>query len=159
MKYFFDALSSSYEGNLEYWKIEHPGDMEKHPRVLEDVKDAVDGLLSPLIGRKKILFACRENACRSQMAAAFAQYSSGDKVEAWCAGSEPAEKINPDMVNVMQEKGIDMAFRGTRSLNEAISAFQPDTIVTMDVVKNALLFPAPRHRTGISRIRPANRSR
>ena len=131
MQYFYDALSAKYEGGLTYWKVEHPGDMEAHPTVLEDVKKAVAGLLSPLLERKKILFACRENACRSQMAAAFAQYLAGDKVEAFCAGSEPAEKINAEMVEVMQEKGIDMAFRGTRSLDAAISASRPDMIVTM----------------------------
>jgi arsenate reductase len=131
MQYFYDALSAQYEGGLTYWEIEHPGDMEAHPTVLEDVKKSVDDLLSPLLGRKKILFACRENACRSQMAAAFAQYLAGDKVEAFCAGSEPAEKINADMVQVMQEKGIDMAFRGTRSLDEAILTSTPDMIITM----------------------------
>ncbi|MFC1811141.1 NAD(P)H-dependent oxidoreductase [Thermodesulfobacteriota bacterium] len=131
MKYFYDALSAKYEGGLTYWKIEHPGDMEVHPTVLADVKRSVSGLLSPLKGRKKILFACRENACRSQMAAAFTRYLAGDKIDASCAGSEPADTINSDMVEVMQEKGIDMAFRGTRSLDETISASQPDMIITM----------------------------
>ncbi len=105
--------------------------MKKHSAVLEDVKEAVNGLLSPLLGRKKILFACRENACRSQMAGAFAQHLAGDKIEVSCAGSEPAKEINPDMVEVMQEKGIDMAFRRTRSLNGAIAESSPEIIVTM----------------------------
>ncbi|MFH2219938.1 MAG: NAD(P)H-dependent oxidoreductase [Pseudomonadota bacterium] len=131
MQYFFDALSAGYEGNLEFWQIEHPGDMEKHPTVREEVKDAAAGLLSPLVRRKKILFACRENACRSQMAAAFARYFAGDKIDVSCAGSTPAEKVNPDMVTVMQEKGIDMAFRGTRSLNDAAAEERPDMIITM----------------------------
>lgn len=130
-KYFFDAVAASYEGSLTYRRIEHSGDMKKHSAVLEEVKEAVNGLLSPLLGRKKILFACRENACRSQMAGAFAQHLAGDKIEVSCAGSEPAKEINPDMVEVMQEKGIDMAFRRTRSLNEAIAESEPEIIVTM----------------------------
>ena len=130
-KYFFDAVAASYEGSLTYRQIEHSGDMKKHSTVLEDVKEAVNVLLSPLLGRKKILFACRENACRSQMAGAFAQHLAGDKFEVSCAGSEPAKEINPDMVEVMQEKGIDMAFRRTQSLNEAIAESEPDIIVTM----------------------------
>ena len=130
-KYFFDAVAASYEGSLTYRRIEHSGDMKKHSAVLEDVKEAVNGLLSPLLGRKKILFACRENACRSQMAGAFAQHLAGDKIEVSCAGSEPAKEINPDMVEVMQEKGIDMAFRRTRSLNGAIAESSPEIIVTM----------------------------
>jgi multimeric flavodoxin WrbA/protein-tyrosine-phosphatase len=130
-KYFFDAVAASYEGGLTYWRIENPGEMEKHPTVKKEVKEAVNGLLSPLLGRQKILFACRENACRSQMAAAFTQYLAGDKIEALSAGSEPADKINPDMVKVMQEKGIDMAFRITQSLDKTIAELQPDIIVTM----------------------------
>ena len=129
--YFFDAVAASYEGSLTYRQIEYPGDMEKHATVMGDVTEAVNGLLSPLLGRKKILFACRENACRSQMAGAFAQHLAGDKIEVSCAGSEPAKEINPDMVEVMQEKGIDMAFRRTRSLNEAIAESEPEIIVTM----------------------------
>jgi arsenate reductase len=131
MQYFYDALSAKYEGGLTYWKIEHPGDMEAYPTVLEDVKKSVAGLLSPLLGRKKILFACRENACRSQMAAAFARFIAGDKIDAACAGSTPVEKINSDMMKVMHEAGIDMAFRKTRSLDAAISESRPDMIITM----------------------------
>ncbi|MFC1567228.1 NAD(P)H-dependent oxidoreductase [Thermodesulfobacteriota bacterium] len=140
-KYFYDAVAASYEGGLTYWRIENPGEMEKHPSVQQEVKKAVNRLLAPLLGRKKILFACRENACRSQMAAAFAQYLGGDKIEASSAGSEPATEINSDMVAVMQEKGIDMAFRSTRALNEAISETQPDMIVTMGCGEECPLVP------------------
>jgi multimeric flavodoxin WrbA len=130
-KYFYDAVAASYEGGLTYWRIESPGEIKKHPTMQQEVKEAVHRLLSPLLGRKKILFACRENACRSQMAAAFTQYLAGNKIEALSAGSEPAAKINPDMVKVMQEKGIDMAFRTTQSLDKIIAELQPDVIVTM----------------------------
>ena len=105
--------------------------MEKHSTVHKDVTASVKELLAPLLGRKKILFACRENACRSQMAAAFAQHLAGDKFEVVSAGSEPAEKINLDMVKAMAEKGIDMGFRKTRFLDKAASELQPDMIITM----------------------------
>jgi arsenate reductase len=105
--------------------------MEKHPAVHKDIATSVKQLLSPLIGRKKILFACRENACRSQMAAAFAQYFAGEKFEVASAGSEPAQQIDPDMVKAMAEKGIDMGFRKTRFLDRVESELQPDIIVTM----------------------------
>lgn len=130
-KYFFDAVGAGYNGSLTYRHIENIGDMEKHPTVHKDVIASVKQLLSPLLGRKKILFACRENACRSQMAAAFAQFFAGDKIEAISAGSEPAEKINSDMVKVMAEKGIDMVFRKTRFLDKAVSELQPHMIITM----------------------------
>ena len=140
-QYFFDAVSAKYEGSLTYWRIEHFGDMEKHPTVREEVRDAVASLLKPFLARKTILFVCRENACRSQMASAFTQYLAGDKIEALSAGSKPADNINPDMVKAMQEKGIDMAFRRTRSLNQAISDLQPDMIISMGCQEECPLIP------------------
>lgn len=130
-KYFFDAVGAGFNGSLTYRHIEAIGDMEKQSTVHMDVKNSVNKLLSPLLNRKKILFACRENACRSQIAAAFAQHFAGDKIEVASAGSEPAEKINLNMVKAMAEKGIDMGFRITRFLDKAASELQPDMIITM----------------------------
>ncbi len=145
-QYFFDAVGAGFNGSLTYRRIENKGDMEKHPTVKKDVQEAVAGLLEPLLNRKKILFACRENACRSQMAAAFTQYYAGDKIEASCAGSAPAEKINPDMVKVMQGKGIDMGFRNTKSLDEALSASQPNMIVTMGCEEECPFVPGAKRQ-------------
>jgi arsenate reductase len=130
-QYFFDAIWAKFEGSLTYRGIEGPNDMAGYPTVLEDVAKAVDRTLAPFLGRKKVLFACRENACRSQMAGAFAQFAAGDKFEVLNAGSQPAEQINPDMVAVMQEKGIDMEYRVPQSIAAAISRDKPDYIVTM----------------------------
>jgi multimeric flavodoxin WrbA len=140
-QYFFDAVSAKNEGSLTYWQIEHTGDMEKHPKVHEEVRDAVAGLIKPFLTRKKILFVCRENACRSQMASAFTQYLAGDKIEAISAGSNPADNINPDMVKAMQEKGIDLAFRRTRSMNQAVSDLKPDMIISMGCQEECPLIP------------------
>jgi len=129
--YFFDAVGADFNGSLTYKRIENTGDMKKHQTVHEDIKDAADHLLTPLLDRKKILFACRENSCRSQMASAFTQYIAGDKIEALSGGSKPADEINSDMVEVMQEKGLDMAFRKPMSIEEAISEQPPEIIVTM----------------------------
>ena len=130
-KYFFDAIDARFEGSLTYREIEGPKDMARHATVAADVEKAAADLIGPLIGRKKILFACRENACRSQMAGAFAQSLAGDKIEVLTGGSQPAEKINPDMVKAMQEKGLDMAFRIPQSIESAISVNRPEVIVTM----------------------------
>ncbi|MGB5156547.1 NAD(P)H-dependent oxidoreductase [Desulfobacterium sp. N47] len=130
-KYFFDAVSASFEGSLTYRNIESRGDMEKHPTVLQDVKDAAENILRSYLTRKKILFACRENACRSQMASAFARYFAGDKIDALSGGSAPADTINPIMIEAMHEKGIDMAFRKPKSIDEVVSKEKPDIIITM----------------------------
>jgi multimeric flavodoxin WrbA len=143
-KYFFDAIDARFEDSLTYREIEGPKDMAKHPNVLEDVEKAAVALIKPLLGRKKILFACRENACRSQMASAFAQYLAGDKFEVLNGGSEPAEKINPDMAKVMHEKGIDMAFRSPQSIEAAISDNNPEVIVTMGCGEECPFVPGAR---------------
>lgn len=130
-RYFFDAVGAVYAGSLTYRRIEKPGDMERHPTVHEDVKKAAESLLRPLLGRKKILFACRENACRSQMASAFTQYLAGDKIEVLHGGMNPARRIDPVMVEVMKEKGIDMAFRRPKSIQDALKNGLPDKVVSM----------------------------
>jgi arsenate reductase len=130
-QYFFDAIWAKFEGSLTYRGMEGPKDMAAHPTVIKDVEEAAERLLQPFQGRKKVLFACRENACRSQMASAFAQFMAGDKLDVANGGSEPAEKVNPDMVKVMHEKGIDMGFRNPRSMEEAIANDTPELIITM----------------------------
>ncbi|MDY6880258.1 MAG: NAD(P)H-dependent oxidoreductase [Desulfatiglans sp.] len=130
-KYFFDAIGARYEGLSGYREIEGPGEIKAHPTALEDVKKKAEALLSPLMKRERILFICRENACRSQMASAFAQHMAGDAIEAVSAGSDPAERINPLMMEVMAEKGIDMAYRRPRSIEAVLGHFQPNMVVSM----------------------------
>ena len=143
-QYFFDAVGASFEGSLTYRSIEGPKDMQNHPSVNDDVKAAVKKLLPPLINRKKILFACRENACRSQMASAFAQHYAGDKLDVLNGGSQPADTINPTMVETMQEKGLDMAFRIPQSIDEAIKDNSPEIIVTMGCGEECPYVPGAR---------------
>ena len=131
MKYFCDAIDADYSGNLTYRQIEKKEDLANSPLVFTETRDMVNRLLTPLSSRKKVLFACRENACRSQMAAAFAQYLGGDKIDAFSGGTSPANNVNSVMAGSMQEKGIDMAFRTPRTLETVISNTKPDIIVTM----------------------------
>lgn len=48
--------------------------------------------------RPSVLFVCVQNAGRSQMAAAFLTHLAGDRVEVRSAGSEPADALNPAVV-------------------------------------------------------------
>jgi len=86
-QYFFDAIGAEFEGSLTYRGIEGPKDMASHPTVIAEVEETAKRLLTPFQGRKKVLFACRENACRSQMASAFAQFLAGDKLDVSNGGS------------------------------------------------------------------------
>ena len=142
-KYFFDAVGATFEGSLTYRQIEAQGDLARHATALSDAKEQARTLVTPLLKRKKVLFACTENACRSQMAAAFAQYLAGDRIEAESAGSTPAEEVNPIMEEVMGEKGIDMAFRKPKSLEEAGRRLgTPDLIITMGCEEACPFFPS-----------------
>jgi len=130
-KYFYDAVGAVYKGFLAYRRIEKPGDIKEHPTAFKEVREKARELVEPFLNRKKVLFACRENACRSQMSQAFARYYAGDRIESLSAGNEPAENINDSMAGVMAEKGIDMHFRKPASIEKVISGNKPDIIVTM----------------------------
>jgi arsenate reductase len=130
-KYFFDAVGANFQGSLTYKQIEGLGDIKSHPTALADVEEKARALVTPYLKRKKILFACSENACRSQMASAFAQYYAGDKIEVESGGQSPAQEINPVMEEAMREKGIDMAFRKPKSIEEASRFGNPDLIISM----------------------------
>ncbi|MEJ2586181.1 MAG: NAD(P)H-dependent oxidoreductase [Deltaproteobacteria bacterium] len=156
-QYFFDAVGAGFEGTLGYRKIEAAGDIKDHPTALSDVKEKAVELTSPFLDRKKILFVCTENACRSQMAGAFARFHAGDRIEAISAGSKPADKINPHMVTAMAEKGIDMAYLRPRALEEAGREGKPDQIVLMGGEDQCPIFPGvPRKRWDLED--PADRS-
>jgi len=143
MKYFYDAVGANYNPDdcLTYRRIEHRGDMRKHDTVVSDVQEAIQTLIKPFVNRKHILFACRENACRSQMASAFAQHYAGDRLEAVSAGSSPAATINPLMKTVMEEKGIDMAYRIPQTIDTAIASKTPEMVVTMGCDEDCTFIP------------------
>ena len=130
-KYFFDAIDARYEGSLFYRGIEGSKDLANHPTAREEVEQAVEALMAPYASRKKVFFLCRRNAGRSQMAGAFAQHLAGDKLDVATAGSQPAQKLNPDMVAAMAEKKIDLAFRTPQGIEAALANGRPDAIVTM----------------------------
>jgi multimeric flavodoxin WrbA len=131
-KYFFDAIDAKFTGSLTYPNIEHIGDMEKHPSFQKDVQTAANELLKPFTNRKKILIFDQENACRSQMASAFAQYLTGDKLEIYGAGSQPAAKIDRQTVKVMREKGIDISFLKPKSVGQASIHGKLDLAITFE---------------------------
>ena len=149
-KYFFDAVAAEFAGSLTYRRIEQRGQIASHPTVREDVAQAVKDLIGGLAQRPKVIFACRENACRSQIAAAFARLYAGDRFDVASAGSQPAEQVNPLMVQVMQEKGIDMGFCTTRDLEDALrrpaaDRRGPETIITMGCGEQCPIVPGARY--------------
>ncbi len=65
--------------------------------------------------KKKVLFVCVHNSARSQMAEAFLKQIAGDKFEVESAGLEPGN-LNPIVVEVMKEVGIDISQNKTKSV-------------------------------------------
>src|SRR3989338_6686806 len=65
--------------------------------------------------KNKILFVCVHNSARSQMAEAFLKKYGGDRFEVESAGLEPGN-LNPVVVKVMKEVGIDISQNKTKSV-------------------------------------------
>ena len=78
----------------------------------------------------KIVFVCVENARRSQMAQGFAEALGQGKLEVYSAGSRPSLEIDPLVIEVMKEKGIDLTPKRPKSLNE-LPPVEMDYLVTM----------------------------
>jgi len=79
---------------------------------------------------KKILFVCIHNAGRSQMAQAFFNQMAKGKAESFSAGTQPADKVNPIVVEVMGEVGIDISRRKPKMLTlEMLEG--ADRVITM----------------------------
>jgi protein-tyrosine-phosphatase len=69
--------------------------------------------------RKKVLFVCRGNAIRSQMAEALATHLAADVMEAHSAGTRPAHRVSRRAIAVLAEKGVVIpAERDTRSVRK-----------------------------------------
>lgn len=69
---------------------------------------------------KKILFVCVENAGRSQMAEAFFKKYLPSGFQPISAGTKPALKVNPIVVQVMKEVGIDIEYNSPQSISQQI---------------------------------------
>jgi arsenate reductase len=80
--------------------------------------------------KSKIVFICVENARRSQMAEGFAEALGREDVEVYSAGSNPSSQIDPSVIEVMKEKGIDLSGKRPKSLNE-LPSMEMDYLVTM----------------------------
>lgn len=77
---------------------------------------------------KTVLFICVHNSGRSQMAEAFFNQMARGKARAISAGSQPADRVNPAVVEAMTEVGIDISHNKPKLL----------TLETMDGIEKAI---------------------
>ena len=78
----------------------------------------------------KIVFVCVENARRSQMAQGFAEALGQGELKVYSAGSRPFWAIDPLVIEVMREKGIDLSSKRPKSLND-LPPIEMDYLITM----------------------------
>jgi arsenate reductase (thioredoxin) len=67
--------------------------------------------------KKKVLFLCTHNSCRSQMVEGLINHYLGDRFEAFSAGTE-ATRVNPLAIQVLAELGIDISGHRSKTLGE-----------------------------------------
>ena len=80
--------------------------------------------------KKRVLFVCVENSCRSQMAEGYARTLGKDVLEAWSAGSKPSGTVNETGIAMMQEDGVDIRLHQSKGLTD-LPSVKWDYIVTM----------------------------
>ena len=81
------------------------------------------------MNKKRVLFLCTGNSCRSQMAEGFLRHMAGDRFEAFSAGVKPTQ-VNPLAIKVMAEAGIDISKHRSKSAMEFIGQ-KFDFVVTV----------------------------
>jgi arsenate reductase len=91
-----------------------------------------------------VLFVCLHNAGRSQMSRALFEQAAGDEHTAASAGTAPAERVHPEVIEVMRELGIDLADRRPRLLTRELAA-DADIVVTMGCGDECPYIPGKRY--------------
>lgn len=109
-----------------------------------------------------VLFVCVHNAGRSQMAAGLLTHLAEGRVEVHSAGSEPADQLNPAVIEAMAEVGIDITAEQPKLLTtDAVQA--ADVVITMGCGDTCPIFPGKRYEDwqlddpagqGIETVRP-----
>jgi arsenate reductase (thioredoxin) len=90
------------------------------------------------------LFVCLHNAGRSQMSQALFERAAEGRHRALSAGTTPAERVHPEVVEVMRERGIDLAERQPKLLTREL-AEQADVVVTMGCGDECPYIPGRRY--------------
>jgi arsenate reductase len=92
----------------------------------------------------KVLFVCLQNAGRSQMSQALFERAAEGEHGASSAGTRPAERLHPEVVEVMGELGIDLDGRRPRALSRELAEWA-DVVVTMGCGDECPYIPGKRY--------------
>ena len=91
-----------------------------------------------------VLFVCTHNAGRSQMAAALLDHQAAGRVRVTSAGSQPADQLNPAVVQAMAEIGLDLSREYPKPLT-ADKVQAADVVITMGCGDACPVFPGKRY--------------
>jgi len=92
----------------------------------------------------RALFVCLHNAGRSQMSEALFTQAAEGRHEARSAGTEPADRVHPEVVEAMAELGVVVAHRKPRKLTQE-DAEWADVVVTMGCGDKCPYIPGKRY--------------
>lgn len=95
--------------------------------------------------RPEVLFVCEQNAGRSQMAAVITSALSGGSIRVRSAGSAPAPELNPAVVEVMREIGLDLSEQFPKPLTDDVVQ-AADVVVTMGCGDACSVYPGKRYQ-------------
>ena len=95
-------------------------------------------------GVPDVLFVCVHNAGRSQMAAALLERKAEGRVRVLSAGSEPADELNPAVVEAMGELGIDISAERPKKLEDGMVRIS-DVVITMGCGDACPIYPGKRY--------------
>ncbi len=94
--------------------------------------------------RPDVLFVCVHNAGRSQMAAGLLDRYAGGKVHVRSAGSTPADRINPAVVQAMAEVDVDLSKEFPKPLTDG-AVREADVVITMGCGDACPIYPGKRY--------------
>jgi arsenate reductase (thioredoxin) len=92
----------------------------------------------------EVLFVCTHNAGRSQMAAALLDHQAAGRVRVTSAGSQPADQLNPAVVQAMAEVGLDLSHEYPKPLT-ADKVQAADVVITMGCGDACPIYPGKRY--------------
>ncbi len=92
----------------------------------------------------EVLFVCTHNAGRSQMAAALLEWRGAGRVRVTSAGSRPADRLNPAVVQAMAEIGLDISREFPKPLTSG-QVHAADVVITMGCGDACPVYPGKRY--------------
>ena len=92
----------------------------------------------------QVLFVCTHNAGRSQMAAALLDHLAAGRVHVTSAGSQPADRLNPAVLQAMAEIGLDISREFPKPLTTG-KVQAADVVITMGCGDACPVYPGKRY--------------